>query len=62
MPRIIVLPHEELCPGGAVIEAKTGESICAFPRNVFTFPLKAASVPSDSARARQSWFHHTQSR
>ncbi len=28
MPRIIVLPHEELCPGGAVIEAKTGESIC----------------------------------
>ena len=28
MARIIVLPHEELCPGGAVIEAKTGESIC----------------------------------
>ncbi len=28
MPRITVLPHEELCPGGAVIEAKTGESIC----------------------------------
>ena len=28
MPQIIVLPHEELCPGGAVIEAKTGESIC----------------------------------
>lgn len=28
MPRIIVLPHVELCPEGAVIEAKTGSSIC----------------------------------
>jgi len=28
MPKIIVLPHEELCPGGAVIEAKSGVSIC----------------------------------
>lgn len=28
MPQIIVLPHEELCPEGAAIEAKTGESIC----------------------------------
>ncbi len=27
MPKIIFLPHEELCPDGAVIEAKTGESI-----------------------------------
>jgi 2Fe-2S ferredoxin len=29
MPRIRILPHEELCPDGAEIEAKTGESICA---------------------------------
>ena len=28
MTRIIVLPHEELCPDGAVIEAETGASIC----------------------------------
>jgi 2Fe-2S ferredoxin len=28
MPKIIVLPHEELCPEGAVIEAKSGVSIC----------------------------------
>jgi len=27
MPKIIVLPHEELCPEGAVLEAKTGESV-----------------------------------
>ena len=28
MPQIVVLPHVELCPEGAVIEARTGESIC----------------------------------
>ena len=28
MPRIIVLPHHEICPQGAVITAETGESIC----------------------------------
>ena len=28
MPQIIFLPHETLCPEGAVIEAKKGESIC----------------------------------
>jgi len=28
MPKIIVLPHPELCPEGDVIEAKQGESIC----------------------------------
>ena len=28
MPQIIVLPHEELCPEGLVIEAKSGVSIC----------------------------------
>ncbi len=28
MPQIIVLPHVELCPEGAAIEARTGESIC----------------------------------
>ncbi|MGX9418849.1 ISC system 2Fe-2S type ferredoxin [Vibrio sp. WJH972] len=27
MPKIIVLPHEELCPEGAVLEAKTGETV-----------------------------------
>ncbi|MEW6992385.1 ISC system 2Fe-2S type ferredoxin [Colwelliaceae bacterium 6441] len=27
MPKIIVLPHEELCPDGAVLEAETGESV-----------------------------------
>ncbi|MBI2379207.1 MAG: ISC system 2Fe-2S type ferredoxin [Gammaproteobacteria bacterium] len=27
MPKIVVLPHAELCPEGAVIEAKPGESI-----------------------------------
>ncbi len=28
MPQIIVLPHEELCPDGIVIEAEPGQSIC----------------------------------
>jgi 2Fe-2S ferredoxin len=28
MTRIIVLPHEELCPEGTVIEAAPGTSIC----------------------------------
>ena len=28
MTQIVVLPHVELCPEGAVIEAKAGESIC----------------------------------
>jgi ferredoxin, 2Fe-2S len=28
MPQIIFLPHEELCPNGAVIQGKKGESIC----------------------------------
>ncbi|WP_417879435.1 ISC system 2Fe-2S type ferredoxin [Vibrio sp.] len=27
MPKIVVLPHEDLCPEGAVLEAKTGESV-----------------------------------
>lgn len=28
MPQLIVLPNDELCPEGAVIEARTGVSIC----------------------------------
>ena len=28
MPQLIVLPHEELCPEGTVIDAKQGETIC----------------------------------
>jgi len=28
MPQLIFLPHEELCPEGAVIEAEPGTSIC----------------------------------
>ncbi|MEH6550970.1 MAG: ISC system 2Fe-2S type ferredoxin [Pseudomonadales bacterium] len=28
MPQIVVLPHHELCPEGAVIEAESGESVC----------------------------------
>lgn len=28
MPQIIFLPHEEICPEGAVIEADTGTTIC----------------------------------
>ncbi|MEK9771766.1 MAG: ISC system 2Fe-2S type ferredoxin [Nitrosomonadales bacterium] len=28
MPKIIILPHEELCPEGDVLEAKKGDSIC----------------------------------
>jgi len=27
MPKVIVLPHEELCPEGAVLEADKGESV-----------------------------------
>ncbi|MGF1741032.1 ISC system 2Fe-2S type ferredoxin [Vibrio profundum] len=27
MPKIIVLPHDELCPEGAVLEAKTGDTV-----------------------------------
>jgi 2Fe-2S ferredoxin len=28
MPQLIFLPHEELCPDGAVIEAESGTTIC----------------------------------
>lgn len=28
MPQIILLPHHEVCPQGAVIEAEPGETIC----------------------------------
>lgn len=28
MPQIIVLPHEKLCPNGAVLEIDSGVSIC----------------------------------
>ncbi|NIP72985.1 MAG: ISC system 2Fe-2S type ferredoxin [Gammaproteobacteria bacterium] len=28
MPQIIILPHEEICPQGAVIEAEPGVSLC----------------------------------
>ena len=28
MPRIIFLPHAEICPEGAVVEAASGTSIC----------------------------------
>ena len=27
MPQIIFLPHEELCPEGAALEAKTGQTV-----------------------------------
>ncbi|UGA55362.1 ISC system 2Fe-2S type ferredoxin [Vibrio sp. VB16] len=27
MPKIVVLPHEDLCPEGAVLEAKSGETV-----------------------------------
>ncbi|EHA1125810.1 ISC system 2Fe-2S type ferredoxin [Vibrio navarrensis] len=27
MPKIIVLPHEDLCPEGAVLEAQAGETV-----------------------------------
>lgn len=27
MPQIIFLPHEELCPDGAVVEAKSGDTV-----------------------------------
>lgn len=29
MPKIVFLPHDDICPNGAEIEAKAGESICA---------------------------------
>jgi ferredoxin, 2Fe-2S len=28
MPKITVLPHEEICPQGVQVEAKPGQSIC----------------------------------
>ncbi len=28
MPRLVFLPHESICPEGAVIEAEPGTSIC----------------------------------
>lgn len=27
MPKIIILPHEEICPEGAIIEAETGQTV-----------------------------------
>jgi 2Fe-2S ferredoxin len=28
MPRLIFLPHEEICPEGEIIDAEPGQSIC----------------------------------
>lgn len=28
MPQIVFLPHQQICPEGAVIEAAPGESVC----------------------------------
>ena len=28
MPQLIILPNENLCPEGAVVEARSGDSIC----------------------------------
>ena len=28
MTEIVILPHHEMCPEGAVVEAEVGESIC----------------------------------
>ncbi|MRI34544.1 ISC system 2Fe-2S type ferredoxin [Endozoicomonas sp. OPT23] len=28
MPQVVVLPHEELCPEGAVFEAEAGVTVC----------------------------------
>jgi 2Fe-2S ferredoxin len=28
MPKIVILPHETICPEGAVIQAEPGQSIC----------------------------------
>jgi len=28
VPQIIILPHEELCPDGMVVEAEPGQTIC----------------------------------
>lgn len=28
MPKIVFLPHEDVCPEGAVVEAQSGDSIC----------------------------------
>jgi 2Fe-2S ferredoxin len=28
MTQVVVLPHHELCPDGAVIEAESGQSLC----------------------------------
>jgi len=28
MTRLIILPHEEICPNGAVIEAEPGTTVC----------------------------------
>ena len=28
MPKIVFLPHHEICPEGAVVEAEKGQSIC----------------------------------
>ena len=28
MPKIVFLPHESICPEGAVVDAEKGESVC----------------------------------
>lgn len=28
MPQIVILPHQQLCPDGAVIEAPAGQTLC----------------------------------
>ena len=44
MTEIVVLPHHEICPEGAVVTAEVGESICeALLRN--DIDMKVIKVP-----------------
>lgn len=50
MPQIVVLPHVELCPDGAVIDADTSKSICD---NLLDNGIEIEHACENRARARR---------
>ena len=61
MPQIIFLPHEEICPEGAVIEVDTGTTICdaALANGIDggngVYQYGPSSYPANSYNASNYW-------
>ena len=61
MPKIVILPHQDLCPDGAVLEANSGETILDVAlRNGIEIEHaceKSCACTTCHCIVRE-WFHH----